>query len=264
MEAGFDRQVVAGEVGKVCRYRGSAAAGFVIELAPGDVLSVTPDQVRALWAASAADNIVLRECPGYRSRASGFVGFMRRWLSWLGSWSRAQPSSRPVGVAPLPASRLTPENAAAVLGRSVDREGVACIQSVLAAEGLPAAGPDVATAALGLVGRTVIYEEGGDVLAVELIDVTTGGPDGGQLRLHFRNLSLPGFATNFPAEFTAGGSAAETWMRSGSVAGYMGIWSLITGPGAVERIVDLARRVVGRRALRLECRRLTRDRTVSY
>jgi len=252
-DSGFDKEAYTGLRGRTCRYCGDASAALEIELAPGDVLTVTAAQVRNLFADLGAFNWLLEDCLGMAPRmsliesikAAARVRRMRR------SDRRAR-TGRNDPYASLVSARFRAwldEHAKALWGRPLDNEQAACLQGVFAGEGLlpfegdrpgefPAADPLASLRALQ--GSRVIYEEDRRFIVAELYAVTTSERDPDQVSLFLRNLSLPGFCQEFPAEFTAGGSLKATSLGFGMIHGYMGTWSLITSPRAVERLVAAA------------------------
>jgi hypothetical protein len=107
-----------------------------------------------------------------------------------------------------------------------------------------------------LVGSRLIYEEGRDFMAVELLSVDVVGEERTQLKLSLKNLSLPGFASHFPPAFIAGGEIDTISRSPKALSAYMGIWTLATDPVAVKTIVACAATEPSRQALLKECRRV--------
>ena len=248
------KEVSTGIPGHTCRYSGDAQTGLTLDIAPNDVLAVSPEQIRAMFAALGSRNMLLEDCSGFRPKVSP-----TQIMQWL-----VRPGRRTRPVRQGFADWLY-ENSPAVFGRPLGDEHAVRIQAALAGEGLlalscdsPAAFPhlDMPTALQALVGQRVIHEDSRRFVAAELCRVfTTGnGPDA-QVYLSMENLFLPGFQADYPRDFTAGGLIEATHMRPGMVSGYMGMWATVTSPRTVDRIIEFAATCHSRNALLTECRR---------
>ncbi len=262
------KKAYTGLPGRLCRYTGDAASALQIELSPGDVLAITATQVRQLFDDLGAFNCLLEDCPGMVERTSP--------LDWIKVVARDRrhrktrrglPTWRKDPYHWLVSTRLRAwlnNHSETLWGRSLSDEEAACLQGVLCGEGLlplendrPGEFPSasIATSLHALRGHRVIYEESRRFVGAELVALTMSDRDPDQVDLFLRNLNLPGFAQEFPPEFTAGGSLKATIMGVGMIYGYMGIWGLITSPRAVERLIAAAPRL-NRKQLLEECRRL--------
>jgi hypothetical protein len=249
----FNKEAYTGIAGHLCRYRGDAATGIKIEVAPGDILAVTPAQIRQIFADLGAFNLLLEDPLGLR-RSPDIVDSIKvaararrdRRANRSNRQSRGDPFSH------LICSRFAAwlnDHAVALWNRTISDQEAASIQAAFSGEGLlpfemnrPGDFPvaDVLTSLQALVGQRVIYEEARRFALVELSKIRSGPETPGQVYLTLSNLHAPGFSTEFPAEFSAGGNLEETRIDLGSVSGYLSTWKLITSPRAVQRICELA------------------------
>jgi hypothetical protein len=271
VNAQFDKEAYTGIPGRMCRYAGEAATGLSVDLAPGDVLTVTPEQVRVIFSELGSFNRLLEECLGSRPT----VGFIERVKAEARARRARRATRVPRDLPRRPFDHLVSprfrqwleQHSATVFGRPLGAEAALLIQAVFGGEGLlpmnmdrPGDFPvaDAATSLRGLTGRRVIYEEGREFMAVDVRAVTTTGEGEEQLHVSLHNLHLPGFATTFPDDFSVGGQAGQISIGEGTAAAYMGIWAMITGPVAVEKIVAAASSGLNRKALLKVCRDMTR------
>lgn len=252
----FDKEAFTGIPGGLCRYSGSAGTGLCIELAAGDTLSVSADQVRRLCQDLTSQHRLFEECLGY-TPPRGIVkrlGELRHAFSpgaWRGRRSAADQrvSARLMG--------WLHEHGAAEFGRALSAAQALNLQAVLCGEGLLAIGQngpgdfaylDPCAAVEALRGCSLIYEEGRRFAAVQLVGIERDG-EGAHVALSLQNLGRPGFGRDFPEQFSVGSACSELSISLGTLSTYGGLWSLITGPGSVACIVERAARVRDRREL---------------
>ncbi|MGC1929841.1 MAG: hypothetical protein WA667_12760 [Candidatus Nitrosopolaris sp.] len=247
MTGACDKEAFVGLPGRTCWYTGDAEHGLRIQLSAEDVLAITAEQIRAIFAALGAHNPLDQECRGFQ-RNQLHEPLARRLAKRLRPASRGSPTE---AYARLVSPRFWSwlgENSVAVFGRTLTEEQAVCIQAVFGGEGLlPMNGAvpedfptaDVATATQSLVGRTVIYEEGRRFVAAKVsrVDADVGR---GYLTLGFENLEQPGFSEEFPKSFTAGGEMAALSVSAGALASGMGLWHIVTGPGTVRELLSIA------------------------
>jgi hypothetical protein len=249
------KEAHTGIPGKPCLYSGDAASGLQIQLAPNDTLTVSLEQLQAIVKAVGARNQLLETCVGMRERPTP----AQIAAEWLAKRMRRKNRSARGNVDEKCAQQVSPRLAdwlngdgAKAFGRALTDEQALCVQGVLASERLPPVA-DAVSAVKAMVGRRVIYEENRRFIAAELQGASVGGAND-YLTMTLSNLSLPGFSSEFPPAFTAGGEAGTLSMSPGILSGYSGMWMLITCPAAVERIIGFAATCSSRRDLLEECR----------
>jgi hypothetical protein len=249
----LDKEAYTGIAGRHCRYRGNADTGFQIELAPGDILTVTSAQITQIVADLSAFNLLLEDTVGLNrlpDPVEAIKAAARARRDARTNRSKRQSPGDPFHhlVSPRFAAWLNDHDMEFWTHR-IDSQQAVYVQAALCGEGLlpfemdrPGDFPiaDLLTSLRALVGQRVIYEEARRFALVELTSVTSGADDADQVSLTFSNLDAPGFSSAFPPTFSAGGSLDATSMGYGTVCGYMGTWQLITSPKAVARICKQA------------------------
>lgn len=262
MKGTFDKEAYVGVPGRTCRYTGNGVQGLRIQLATDDVLTITGDQLREIFAVLEADNPLNEECSGWAKCTSKPA--IPRLPKRLRSWARGSPRAAYARLVSPRFWRWLEEHSVEVFGRALTEEHAACIQGVFGGEGLLAmngATPedfpkaDIASATPALLGRTVIYEEGRRFAIVKVAQVDADS-DRDYLTLGLKNLGPAAFSGDFPREFSAGGDTTRMSLGAGFLAGAVGLWLIVTGPETVRELVRIAATGLDRRAFLNEHRRL--------
>jgi len=261
MTGTFDKEAYVGVAGRTCWYRGHAVQGLEIQLADEDVLKISGNQVREIFAALGAHNPLDEECRGFANQARSGPLVLPKFF---GRPSRGLVRGAYAKVVSPRFWRWLQAHSRAAFGRTLTEEHAACIQGVFGGEGLleiTSAKPedfpvaDLATATQALLRRTVIYEEGRWFAALKVADIAFD-VDRDYLTLGLENLGFPGLSEDFPKQFSVGGETSQMRLDAGLLASGAGIWLIVTGSGTVRELLRIAASGVDRRAFLKAHRRL--------